>query len=348
MKIGIVGDIHFSEYSSILRSRGEKYSTRLENCIDSISWVEEILNDKVEEIVYLGDFFDKSSLNAEELTAVSSIKWNNIHHTFLVGNHEMGINDLTFSSAHLFKFDSMNLFKFTDSNGFTVADSAYCLDLGDIELCYLPYILEEDRNSLEEYFSKKTNKKRVIFSHNDIAGIQMGQFISKAGFSIEEIEDNCDLFFNGHLHNGMPITNKIINVGNLTGQNFSEDGFKYSHNIFILDTDTLTYDIIRNPYAINFYKIENIEDLNRVNNAVVTVKAKPEEAVQLREKLENDSNIIASRLIIDYSNRDNVSDVDNVTLAINHLDEFSKFAQRELSGQVDSDLMMEELSFIYG
>lgn len=45
----------------------------------------------------------------------------------------------------------------------------------------------------------------------------MGQFISKAGFDINDIEDNCDLFINGHLHNGSKITDKIFNVGNLTG-----------------------------------------------------------------------------------------------------------------------------------
>ena len=342
MKIGVIGDIHFSEYSSILRSRGEEYSTRLENCIDSINWAESIMRDNdCSLIVYLGDFFDKSSLNAEELTALSDIKWEySIPHRILVGNHEMGINSLLYSSAHVF-----------NSTGFEVIEYNK-LEVWDdnIEICYLPYVLEENREPLESYFKpfEKDRKIRYMFSHNDIAGIQMGQFISKAGFSIEEIEDNCDLFVNGHLHNGMPITNKILNLGNLTGQNFSEDGFKYSHNVMVIDTDKEDYRIINNPFAINFYKIENKDDLNRVNNAVVTVKAKPEEAVQLREKLESDLNIIASRLIIDYSNRDNVSDVDNVTLAINHLDEFSKFAQRELSGQVDHDLMMEELSFIYG
>ena len=347
MKIGIVGDIHFSEYSSILRSRGEKYSVRLENCIDSINWAENIFKDEeVEEIVYLGDFFDKSSLNAEELTAVSSIEWDDKHHTFLVGNHEMGINDLTFSSAHLFKFDSVNLFKFTDSNGFTVADSAYCLDLGDIELCYLPYTLEEDRKSLKEYFHDKTSKKRVIFSHNDISGIQMGQFISKAGFSIEEIEDSCDLFFNGHLHNGMPITNKIINVGNLTGQNFSEDGFKYSHNIFILDTDTLTYTVIRNPYAINFYKVENLLDLNIVTNAVVSLKVHQSELDEARKLLESD-NIIASRIIVDYSSVNN-NDKSEDVLSVDHLEEFRKFIHTRLDGQVDGDLLSEEVDCIYG
>ena len=76
MKIGIIGDIHFCEYSSILRTRGEEFSTRLENCIESINWAEETTAD-CDCIIYLGDFFDKSSLNAAELSALRKIIWNN-------------------------------------------------------------------------------------------------------------------------------------------------------------------------------------------------------------------------------------------------------------------------------
>ena len=42
MKICCFGDTHWSEYSSILRSMGEKYSTRLENLIKSVNWVFDI------------------------------------------------------------------------------------------------------------------------------------------------------------------------------------------------------------------------------------------------------------------------------------------------------------------
>ena len=108
MKIGIIGYIHFSEYSYILRTAGRKYSTRLENCIESINWAEEVTSDCYMTI-YLGDFFDKSSLNASELTALSEIEWNKTQHYFLVGNHELGINDLTISSAHVLNIDNRHI-----------------------------------------------------------------------------------------------------------------------------------------------------------------------------------------------------------------------------------------------
>ena len=339
MKIGIIGDIHFSEYSSILRGRGGKYSHRLENCITSINWAE-YTTSKCDQVVYLGDFFDKPSLNAEEITALNEIAWNDNPHRFLVGNHEMGINSLIFSSAHIFEINEA-----TSVIEKPYLSETYAGPPDELEICYLPYTLEENREPLDKLFPPK-HGKRIIFSHNDIAGIQMGQFISKTGYSIEEIEENCDLFFNGHLHNGMPVTDKIINVGNLTGQNFSEDGFRYSHNIMILDTVTMDYEVIRNPYAINFYKIDNLSDLYQVENAVVTVKVGQDQVEEAKKLLEND-NIIASRMLVNYYASNDKEQLSVDDLAVDHREEFKKFIYDKLEGEVDLDLLAEEVGCIY-
>lgn len=328
MNIGIVGDIHFSEYSSILRLRGDKYSLRLENCLDSIKWAEEITAN-CDKVIYLGDFFDKSSLNASELTAFSELVWNDQSHHFLVGNHEIGIHDSLISSAHILH---------------DVIDRPKRIVCDDVELCFLPYILESDRKeSIADYFNEKTTNKRIIFSHNDIAGIQLGKIVSKSGFSIEDIENNCDLFINGHLHNGMRITRSIINLGNLTGQNFSEDGFKYKHHIMILDTDTLSYTLYDNPYAINFYKLDNISELSSVINGVVTLKCTKDDVLNVKQILATNTNVITSRIIIDYDKQENTPIL--TTLAVDHLEEFRNFALKELG---TSELVLEEIEIIHG
>ena len=328
MKIGVIGDIHFSEYSSILRLRGNKYSLRLENCLKSIKWAEE-LTSKCDKVIYLGDFFDKSSLNASELTACSEIVWNDQPHQFLVGNHEIGINDSIISSAHILH---------------NVVDSPIKVVYDDVELCFLPYILESERKpSIYDYFGNRVAQKRIVFSHNDIAGIQLGKIISKSGFSIDDIENNCDLFINGHLHNGMCITRNIINLGNLTGQNFSEDGFKYKHHIMILDTDTLSYTLYDNPYAINFYKLDNISELSSVINGVVTLKCTKDDVLNVKQILATNTNVITSRIIIDYDKQENTSII--TTLAVDHLEEFRNFALKELGA---SELVLEEIEIIHG
>ena len=328
MKIGIVGDIHWSKYSSILRSRGNKYSTRLENCIQSINWAEEILNN-CDTVVYLGDFFDHDDLKSEELTALSEIVWNNSNHVFLVGNHELGLNDLSFSSAHIFNLNDKE-----------VIDQPTVKLYDNFELCFLPYQL--DIKSLETYFGK-LNTTRIIFSHNDIAGIQLGKFISKSGFAIEEIESNCNLFINGHIHNGARITDKIYNVGNLTGQNFSEDASIYKHNVFILDTDTLSIQQIENPHAFKFYKFNSVEDLINYkfnSNSIVTAKLYNKSIKKAKEFVNNNSNIIAHRFIISQEETKNISENSDISLAVNHLEKFQEFVLDKLG---NDKIVIEEL-----
>ena len=331
MKIGVVGDIHWSKYSSIVRSRGYEYSTRLENCIESINWAEDTLQG-CDKIVYLGDFFDHDDLKAEELTALSKINWNNAPHYFLVGNHELGLNNLSFSSAHIF---NLNHKKVIDKPTTEIINDSDC------EIFYLPYMLNNTGN-IEDYIINQGSKHRIIFSHNDIAGIQLGKFLSKSGFSIDNIESNCDLFINGHLHNGSKISDKIYNIGNLTGQNFSEDAIIYKHCIFVIDTTTCSISqIYENPYALKFYKFESLESLLKYDfpsNSIVTAKLYNGVISKAKEFVENNQNIIAHRFIIIPEKQDTT--YNNISLTVNHLEKFQEFILDKLG---NSELVLEEL-----
>lgn len=300
MKILIYSDNHWCQYSSIVRKRGKKYSVRLENQIASMNWVEDLGRaNSVQLSVCCGDFFDTPTLNAEELSALKEVNWDkSIPHYFLCGNHEMGSNDLQFNSVNA-------LLSVPNAK---VIDTVQSLNTsGYPKLLFLPYILEENRKPLKYYMSEflkySTDTRDVIvFSHNDIKGIQMGRIESREGFEIDDIESNCSLFLNGHLHNGGKISNKLINLGNLTGQNFSEDAFKYMHCAYILDTDTMKVDLYKNPVALNFYKIDLVENtdwrrLDIIENAVVTVKC-TENNLPVLKKQFTEGNI--SNYLVDY------------------------------------------------
>ncbi len=294
MKILCFTDNHFCERSSIISKYGEKYSLRLENQISSLNWVEEIAKIKgCSLVVCLGDFFDKPHLTDQELTALQDIKWSeDIPHYFIVGNHESEENDLQYSSTKVLE----------GKNRFIIASPCH-QDFSDIQLAFLPYVVESNKQPLETYFPK-ADKPRILFSHNDILGLQMGPAVSKIGFSIAEIEDNCTCCINGHLHNGTAITNKILNLGNLTGKDFGEDAARYSHKIMIMDTDTFQFEFIENPYAFNFYKLDilkesDLEVLNSLKpNAVVSIKCTDKLISTVRNLITNNSNIIESRLIM--------------------------------------------------
>ena len=338
MKVLVVGDIHWSTYSSIVRSRGNNFSTRLEYLIKSMNWVEEISRQYgCEEEIFLGDTFDKADLTAEELTALSEIDWNHssrLKH-FIVGNHESGVSSLVYNSTQALHRLGV------------VEDVPYIYPLDDkTEFLFLPYITEDNRKPLIEYLEgRQSSKKLIVFSHNDIKDFQMGMFLSKTGFSIGEIEDNCDLYINGHLHNGSWVTKKILNLGVLCGQNFSEDAFKYEHHIAILDTDTLQIEFIENPYALNFYKLDiadekSLKTLSKLkSNAVVSIKCPEALKVELNKQLEVASPLI---YIVIYT-RESVLDGAGEVVELTNKDHLEQFKEYILTTLGSSNVVQEEL-----
>lgn len=349
MKIGIIGDVHWCQYSSIIRKRGKKYSLRLENCINSINWAEKLtsqLNCDVN--VYMGDFFDRADLNSEEISALKEIKWNELDKYFLVGNHEMGSSDLQINSTSLFELFDNYLFNSDYTKPFHVIDSPHHMGIGfpnECEIIMLPYIQETNRKPIEDYIKSNAFKK-ILLMHNDIKGIQLGKMISQQGFSIEEIQNNCDLCINGHLHNGGKVAPKIFNVGNLTGQNFSENASLYDHVIFIVDTETLTIDAYENPYAFNFYKEEWVDGVpfraEFKNNSVLTVQTLEELYEQAKNIINENPNIVESRILIKPCLIDSV-EPDYEDLSIDHYKEFENYILSHIDA---SDIAKEEIEII--
>ena len=353
MKILVYSDNHWCQYSSILRKRGDVYSYRLENQIKSINWAEDLartLNCKM--IVHCGDFFDKESLNSEEITALKELNFEeSVDHLMLVGNHEIGLRNNFYSSSQLFGL----------KDAFLIIDKPKTIELDDFhQLCFLPYDIDSNDKLIEDIFPK-TPKTRIIFSHNDLSGIQLGQFITKSGFKLDNIEDNCDLFINGHIHNGQRLSKKIFNIGNLTGQNFSEDGFTYPHSVFVIDTSTLEINVYDNPYAINFYKIDfsennSIDYINQISsqlkNAIITIKCLEEDREYLQKRFGNipsdivpkHSSIIESRFIVIQNQQENNSEDAAVDLSVDHQKEFKKYI---LSEYGSNEIILNEIEEIF-
>lgn len=333
MKLMVYADPHWSVTSSIVRSRQDKYSTRLHNLINSIQWVEDLACSRgCDAVVCLGDFFDQPGVDAESISALGEIGWSTCPHYFITGNHEMGRNDLEFSSSRMFELMP---------NSTVVKDVCEIPTFRwDTKIVCLPYILEKDRKPLKSYLSDVNGidecENVIILSHNDIKDIQMGMFKSTTGFTLEEIKDNCNLFINGHLHNGCEVAPGVINLGNLTGQNFSEDATKYSHCAMILDTVEHSVQYIENPHAFNFYKIEycgNDEVLSNLkSNAVVSITTTDTYESKVREILKSLENVVESRVTV---NRE-ISDI-SPTLSVNtdHIEKFCEYIRSTL-GQDDT------------
>lgn len=290
MKYLIYSDIHISQGSSIVKQEGIKYSIRLEHIIDSINWAEDLAEkENCSAVFNLGDTFDKPIINSMEATAVQDIRWNNLPHYILVGNHDSDVASLEYSSVNVLK-----------KLGFEIIAQPKTIMLNNDKFVFIPYITENNRKEFNYYVQDKDS---IVLSHNDVSGFNFGGFLSKDGFAIADIEKDCKLFLNGHLHNSSFLSKKVLNVGNLCGQNFSEDAFKYSHGCWILDTDNMSLQFFENPHSFNFYQIEypnDVEKLSRLkDNSVINIKCERSQKSLLEQDLLRISNkIIAKRIIV--------------------------------------------------
>jgi DNA repair exonuclease SbcCD nuclease subunit len=310
-----------------------------------MNWVQKIgVEENCTAFVCLGDFFDKPQLNAEEISALHEVNWSHWPQYFIVGNHEMFSSDLRVNSANLF-----NLMP----NATAITVPTIICD----NVLVLPYILNSNRKPLKEYFVCDIVPS-VILSHNDIAGIQMGSFLSKDGFTIDEINEFGGLFINGHLHNGAQFSKLGYNIGNVCGQNFSEDAFLYKHKVWVIDTDTCECSTYINPYALNFYKIDftvdnSIEYINEVSsnlskNSVVTVKCKEEDLDYIKARfgteedplIPRNCNIVEARFIVEYDVRID-GESKKEALSVDHLQQFSEYVKSTIGA---NDIIIEELN----
>lgn len=339
-KLLLYADPHYSTYSSVLRGRGKKYSLRIENMIETFSWLNnQAIKYNCNGIICLGDFFDKPDLSAEEISSLACLDID--RHVFLVGNHDALTNNLEMNSINIFKKSRIYTVPFVDT-------------FSNTQLVFLPYVIESERQPLKDILKTLNldkSKKTIILSHNDIKDVQYGGFKSNQGYSINEISENCDLFINGHIHNGGWINSKVLNLGSLTGMNFSNDADIWKSSIAILDTDTLEVELIENPYSFQFYKkqFDTVEKLKKFidslsgNLNILSLKL-PEDMVEDAKELLNSTSIFYKRIIIEYQKAFKESE-EVIETRIDYFEKFKEFIKEKYDdGQVNINLMLEEIT----
>ena len=328
MKICLFSDVHWSKNSSILQSRGTKYSTRLELLIKSINWTNEVAyKENCDFLICAGDMMNASDIGSEEITALQDIIWTKPCY-FLCGNHESDEVDLRYSSVKALENHGGKKERLIISEPWNLDD----YDLGNTQIHFIPYIAESNRKDISEYLTDvDSNKKQIIISHNDIAGINYGPCISVVGFDLKDIEAHCDLYLNGHIHNSTWVSDKVLNLGSFSGHNFTNDSNEYKYGIWILDTDTLEVRFIENPYSLNFYKIDVVseEDLEKLKNlkdqALISVKCSANYLVKAKEVLEHLPNVLKYRLLlVREASAEEGAEIDISELMVDHLAKFSE------------------------
>lgn len=287
------------------------------------------------EMVYLGDFFDRPELDSMEITALQEVRWNALPHTFIIGNHEASTASLELNSTNVLQ-----------GLGFRIVSEPTAVG----RVLFLPYATEADRKPLASILGDCD----VVFSHNDIAGINYGYggFVSKHGYPLSDLESlkgegRLRLFVNGHLHNHWK-SGCLVNLGNLTGQNFNEDATKYPHVCMLLDLKTLEAELIENPMAFNFYKLSYPDDfpVSLKANAVVSAKCVRGMEGKAREAVVSSASdadgIVALRLTVEPDG--SLGTQGNAAIPkADHLGMFRQYALSELSGMPFSEDEISEV-----
>lgn len=333
MLIGVVGDVHWSETSSILRSQGERYTTRLHGLIRSVSWAEKCLEEAgCSSITYLGDFFDKPVITSMETQALMDVYWANLPHDFIVGNHEVSGSNMQHSVAYLLE-------RVCPQAAVYKKFEPICTHNGRT-FWVLPYLRLESEVSLQDV-AHGVHMEDVVFSHNDLH-IQYGGYKFTSGLNVTTIEQGCSLFLNGHLHNGGKVGSNVYNIGNLTGQNFSEDAKQYRHNVAVLDTDTLQLQLIENPYAFNFYKCSWTGPERFSENDVVSMTCREEDSESARNCLRD----ACAYKIVTLHEKAEGEAVRSVEPA--HVDHIQRFRQQAIESFGNGSLLLSEVDKVCG
>lgn len=302
MKIGIYSDLHCSLTSSIMPSYSDGiYTSRLNMIVKTGEWLSELFSsENVDMIVNCGDTFDSNVVCSEEMSAISEffkhLKKVNKRHIIIVGNHE--VRDVN-STFHVSKILS-------NIDGIEVYDTP--CKIND-EISVLPYRKSDDVTF--ELLESISNK--IVFSHVDINGSHIQQdYIADFGVDKDLLSAEFSMTVNGHIHTHEVLDTtkgKVVNIGSVSSISFS-DSNTYYPSAAILDTNTMSIKMVKNPNAIVFRRItsktvdeliEKLKSYDKRFKYIVRATVPYEMRDAARKVLEGNDSIVASRVVSDMS-----------------------------------------------
>ena len=267
--------------------------------VDTFKWMYQVFKDNnVDIIVNGGDLVDSDVLKAREISALSealSYRDQSIPEYHILGNHEMEDKASKFSSISIIS---------QLPNAYLVTEPTRLND----DVAFLPYTNKYDTD-LEPYSAK------VLISHNDYEGMRVNRIVMQKGFNIDLVSEDFQLILNGHIHAASG-RSQIVNIGSVVGHNFGDNYNIANPSIMILDTDTLDYFRIPNPYAILFHKIkaDSLSDIiksldsyksNSTNRQCLRIEVPVSIRESVQDYLDNNRdnyNIVATRIITHTDN----------------------------------------------
>jgi len=297
LKLLVYSDIHTSPKDDEIY--GLEKSQNIHNIFKSMLWARQLAKDlKCDKIINNGDFLDSDKIEAEVSYLVSKIYENNTQEELiLLGNHE--IKDVKG------KYNSLNILK--PYPNIKIIDKISMSKAGDTTLIFQPYSKDPEAIKKLVYTLDKIKGKKILFSHLtyvNVPNVMLNPNI-KGEIDYRSVRDKVDLIFNGHIHIGLE-SDKYVQCGTLDGISFNDDYKSPYHKpgVIILDTDTLKWERIENPYAILYKKVKwdkiDIIDKSELNRTRLSVECPAEKIEEVRKQLEN-LNALSYRITLQAS-----------------------------------------------
>lgn len=180
----------------------------------------------IPEVVFTGDLFHTSTVNAETnqaaYEAFSSFKENGIDLSLLVGNHDQSSRS---GGSHALSFfrefgDVFDVGRYA----FEALHTGPHKIIGGHNAYFFPYT--DDGEVLKAYLGTANQVRSFIFMHQGVGGVE----VNSKGFTLNEIltpamvPSNCAMAFTGHYHTFKPVASNLIIPGSTVQLNWGDEG----------------------------------------------------------------------------------------------------------------------------
>lgn len=311
------GDIHFgtTHRFSVITNNG--FTVRENEHLSCINDLKRVLKDyPITKCVCNGDIYGPVGDNISGETQCAVIKFiselaqecknYDIPLEILVGNHDI-IHDAT-----VFGINKLAPFKYFDNV------KLYDQPIVDGNYVYLPFSYDDDYlNGFLDSIEDKEDK--IVFSHVDICGIEIGGgILTKKGVNLE-ILNKFKRVFEGHYHSFTNIGEKIIVAGSTQRLSFKDKGVS-RNNIVLYDeqTDKIKRESFTCPDWLTFTD-DNINEVLTVdNNNYVKIDLSMDILYtdEIKQKVEQmkdkDIHIDVSRIVTNRKVENNITSEDEI------------------------------------
>lgn len=303
-------DIHFGSAHRFSTITPNGFTIRENEHLSCLESLKRVMNEnEVSKCIFGGDMFGPVGDNISGETQCAVVKFvselaaeckkRGIPLEILVGNHDI-INDAT-----VFGINKLVPYKYFDNV------VVYEQPVVDGNYVYLPFSYDDDYlNNFLENVSDKENK--IVFSHVDISGIEIGGgIVTKKGVNLELL-NKFKKVFEGHYHSFKSIGDNIIVPGSTQRLSFKDKGVS-RENIVLYDesTDKIKRDSFECPDWLTFTD-DNIQDILKTDdNNYVKIDLSvdmlyTDEIKQKVEQMKNcDLHIDVSRIVVNRKVEEN-------------------------------------------